>query len=419
MTGGGGRTYYRRKRLLKTIGILLIALLISGAFYAGQINGFRESYAAEDYGTEISVGTTVGAYVEGFYTGTTEEQKWQISLPKKGLYKVELWGPASQSGERGGYISATGLFSESDDIYITLGPGALIGANGANGSSSKSPVPSQGGYPGSGYLSGAYGGSGNVWYSSGTYPGGGGGAGASRTTTSSDISKSDIRLNSSSWANVILVAGGSGAKGGSCTTLGGAGGPGGEYTVIANGDVSEIGSKSLMNGTDGVSYVQSGGVSNGRTGGAGGGGGGSNYVDCYYFSSYSSLGSNNTGVSKFKISYVGNYKPSGTDESIVYMADKLAEAIANSGNGQSEAEPPNITVVAGLAFNIAVTKYDDMIAGSQDGITVTNDISGDGCVIISGTINDPGIHTYIINGKKFVITAIQEPNSSNVLVTFN
>lgn len=80
---------------------------------------------------------------------------------------------------------------------------------------------------------------------------------------------------------------------------------------------------------------------------------------------------------------------------------------------------PIITVVAGKPFEVAVNKYDDMATAVENGVTVTNSVVGDGCVVVSGTLNTPGIHTYKIAGKQFIITVVTEPNSSNVLVTFN
>ena len=356
---------------------------------------------------ELSITATNGAYIEQTYTLASGEQKWQLTIPEKGNYKIELWGPASSSGQPGGYIQATGLFESGDTFYISAGPGA---ARGDNYSSSVAT----GGKGGSGYLRGASGN--NGLYASGGCVGGSGGAGAVLAASSDSISKVDVRFNSSSWGNVILVAGGAGGSGGSGSPggVGGAGGAGGHYTVIANGSEPFQGSAASSNGSKGGDRSSTG------YSGAGGGGGGSNFIDCFYFQSFSTVGASNSEVAKFKISYAGEYVPSGTDETLMYMTQTLSQQMQTmtATIAKSSEAVPTITVIAGREFNYFLTQYLSIQTASAGGIEVVNSNPNDGLVEIKGTLSSPGWNSVIISGKQFLFNVLEEPDSGNVTVTF-
>ena len=113
----------------------------------------------------------------------------------------------------------------------------------------------------------------------------------------------------------------------------------------------------------------------------------------------------------------------GMAQSLANLPDNAAalERIAVAIENLPFDSVPRITVVAGKPFSVAVAKYDDMPSGSAGGVTVTNSVVGDGVVVISGTaaaFPSPGIFSVTVNNRVFSVTAVSEPDSSNVTVVF-
>lgn len=401
----------KNERLKKIGASVLIVTLFLGTFFAGGkiLNDFEEdAYAAEDYGTVLTLVPTKGSVASATHDNSTSVRKWQLTFPEKAVYKIELWGPGSSAG--GGYVSGTGVFDVTDTVYITLGPKALDRA-----------VAAMGGVGGSGYQSGNNGGSGSYNYNNQINSGGGAlGLGSVRMTGESDIYMADVRLNNSSWNAAVLVAGGSGARGGwgyNTSTLGGSGGPGGMYTSILGGTSSEIGNRSDSNGEKGRDVH--GHSTNGRLGSGGGGGGGSNFVDASFFPDYLSIGNNNIGVSMAKITYMGPYIPQTESEFIHDGLLKIAAAIAAAPAGGSSGQIMTINVVKNKEFNITVPNYDGMGNANKGGVTVVDSVIGDGVIQVSGTLSTSGYQDMIINGRLFVFHVVEEPDSSNITVLFH
>lgn len=143
---------------------------------------------------------------------------------------------------------------------------------------------------------------------------------------------------------------------------------------------------------------------------------GTNYLDQNYVTLID-MPNQSTSIS-FLVEYVKRTAEddSETMSTMAQNVGLIAQAIEGL-QGSSE-EIPHISVVAGREFQIMVVGNDDMTSGTVDGITVTNDTVGDGVIVISGTVSTPGAKVYKINGRKIAITALQEPDSSNVTVIF-
>jgi len=101
------------------------------------------------------------------------------------------------------------------------------------------------------------------------------------------------------------------------------------------------------------------------------------------------------------------------NKDVVQSINDLGVVIA--GNS----DVPVVSVVAGEEFSVTIGKYDDMQSGTVDGISATNSVVGDGVVILKGQIDSPCKKNITINGKRFSIMVLSEPDSSNVSAILN
>jgi hypothetical protein len=105
-------------------------------------------------------------------------------------------------------------------------------------------------------------------------------------------------------------------------------------------------------------------------------------------------------------------------QAILEAGSEMASAMSSmSISGGSSAV--QLTVIAGKPFAEQVVQWDDMESGSKSGVTVTNQVLGDGYISVSGMLSQAGWNNIIINGRMFCFKVIEEPNSANVTATFN
>lgn len=104
-------------------------------------------------------------------------------------------------------------------------------------------------------------------------------------------------------------------------------------------------------------------------------------------------------------------------QAILEAGREMASAMSSiSTSGGSSAV--RLTVIAGKPFTEQITQWDDMESGSKSGVTVTNSVLGDGYIVVSGTLAQTGWSNILISGRLFCFKVIEEPDSSNVTVTF-
>lgn len=77
-----------------------------------------------------------------------------------------------------------------------------------------------------------------------------------------------------------------------------------------------------------------------------------------------------------------------------------------------------LTVIADKPFTEQIVQWDDMESGSKSGVTVTNQVLGDGYIVVSGVLSQTGWNNIIISGRMFCFKVIEEPDSANVTATF-
>ncbi len=82
-------------------------------------------------------------------------------------------------------------------------------------------------------------------------------------------------------------------------------------------------------------------------------------------------------------------------------------------------EVPKIICISGKPYDDYISAYDDMVSASADGVTIVNESNNDRVIHISALFNTPGTRVLTIQGNPFIFKVIEEPNSSNVRVTFN
>lgn len=104
-------------------------------------------------------------------------------------------------------------------------------------------------------------------------------------------------------------------------------------------------------------------------------------------------------------------------QAILEAGREMASAMSSmSVSGGSSAV--QLTVIAGKPFTEQVVRWDDMESGSKSGVTVMNQVLGDGYIVVSGMLTQTGWNNIIINGRMFCFKVIEEPDSTNVTVTF-
>lgn len=80
---------------------------------------------------------------------------------------------------------------------------------------------------------------------------------------------------------------------------------------------------------------------------------------------------------------------------------------------------PTINVVKGQEITRWLSTYDDMDSVTQGTIQIINEDKTDQVIQLIATINTAGSQKVVINGYTFIFNVIEEPDSSNVNVTFN
>jgi len=80
---------------------------------------------------------------------------------------------------------------------------------------------------------------------------------------------------------------------------------------------------------------------------------------------------------------------------------------------------PTINVVKGQEITRWLSTYDDMDSVTQGTIQIINEDKTDQVIQLIATINTAGSQKVVINGYTFIFNVIEEPDSSNVDVTFN
>jgi hypothetical protein len=499
-------------KIKKTSILIIIPTLILATTFTGS--NFIPTYAATSIGELVEPGN----YIEKTFT---EGQDWSFYPTIDGLYTVELWGPSS--GNNGGYIRGVNIrLKPSDTINFYLGPGAIPGQTASQngnsgggyyqGSGTSRAIVANGANPSRSYLeinseivliaagAGASGAGGNGGYNTVGGPGSyltggpGGGAAAATITKYARCGQCDRVYT----RHIIQGAGGTGG-------IGGIGG-GVVHMKDIHNSINSVSVTDAGNGTVGASggngswtesnhFCASSGVTfygyNGAAGGYGAGGG-SSFVDLSKFVSYEALAGYNEGVSKLKITYIGEYVNEivsapqdiaipvsfntqkeevismlGTtitaitvegpmDLPVVWTCDTydptvplahifegtlgpLSGNVANSANVKARAtinvadvsqgdlyvmveslvETPTITVIKGRSFNIKCGKYLSIDSGSDREVTIQNNDKTDGYIVITGTFSQSGEFIRTINEKHLIFKVIEEPDSSNVNVTFN
>ena len=210
----------------------------------------------------MALSSTEGSYTDFAYTGGMQS----ATLPKKGLYKLEVWGAGgadgASSGAAGGYSVGYKVFEAGQLLYVCVGGAGGVGYN-AQGIG--------GGYNGGGGGGGAPG-----------YQGGGGGGGATHIANASGT-----LVDLAATTHIHLIAGGGG---GGPTYLsnrpGGAGGgsSGAAASLASAGTQSSAGTGSGYNtsytagsfgqgGQGCPTYHDENNMGDSRASGGGGGGG--------------------------------------------------------------------------------------------------------------------------------------------------
>lgn len=233
----------------------------------GSVESVKKTTIGENGQTTVDETTPIkeGQYANFGFTGGVQ----QFTIPKDGMYQLEVWGAEgggsessgninSGTGGKGGYSKGLKQFSKGDVVQVFVG--------GRGGSSTN------------GLAQGGFNGGGNGYASSDAEPGNGGGG------------ATDIRLGSASLTDRIIVAGGGGGGGEDTNDEGGHGGGLSGVGGIGN-NATQTGAG--LNGSLGIGastvYGDGGGGGGGYYGGGStqsstvgsdtnGGGGGSGYV---------------------------------------------------------------------------------------------------------------------------------------------
>lgn len=82
-------------------------------------------------------------------------------------------------------------------------------------------------------------------------------------------------------------------------------------------------------------------------------------------------------------------------------------------------EVPKIICIAGKPYDDYIPAYDDMVSASVDGVTIINESNNDRIIHIRALFNTPGTRVLTVQGNPFIFKVVTEPDSSNVIVTFN
>lgn len=338
--------------------IFIIVTLIIGSFMMGM---YFHQKAYADIGQLTNT--------DGYWSGTSVDNGVSTLVKQNGKYKVTITG-----GKGADYGTTVGGYGGALSGYINLISGDVLSIviyNGGGVSSTNATV----------------GGNAIMLFLNGTpVIGAGGGAGCNAYDSVKYTGQSVGANQPPTIINETFSAGG-----------------GGTWTRIRNSGAIET-----YSGSPGETWEECTPAAAGTAG--------TNYLDQNYVTLID-MPNQSTSIS-FLVEYV---KRTAEDDSetMSTMAQNMgliAQAIEGL-QGSSE-EIPHISVVAGREFQIMVVGNDDMVSGTVDGITVTNDTVGDGVIVISGTVSTPGAKVYKINGRKIAITALQEPDSSNVTVIF-
>lgn len=430
---------HRPALLMKAVSTLMVALLIVGSFYAGQFFSPDVSYAANINGpTVVGVDTSIGA-------GNA------CTIQVKGVYEILASSTAGENGNAPTGDGGRGGTGQSVRFTLNLNVGDVLtiqqntgGAGAEGGRKSKGSYTAIGG-------NGGNGGNGVIVLSNGDFllsvQGGSGGGGDGDQV--------------SSGATAAGGRGGTGgySAGGVCITSPGLGGAGGRAGIPPG--VGENGSNGTGLYID-TSKVSTYNMANGAYAGAWGcvltlRSEYKNDIATFqpislsvkYGTTYEQVLSKLPAVIKanctqglfeipvtwrcetFDETLPSVYTFEGTLGTLpgdvknplrIYPAGSVT--LVNVGAEQTfdklkQIEVPKIICVAGKPYDDYISAYDDMVSASADGVTIINENNNDRIIHISALFNTPGTRVLTIQGNPFIFKIIEEPDSSNVRVTFN
>lgn len=379
----------------KILSIFLVAVLLAGSFFIGNMLPRNEAYA-EEYGMQLNT-----LYKNGDLVTAYENSTFICEVP--GTYSIELCGSDGGKGADHGSSNGTGIggsggnpraicgeitLNKGDALYLTFIPGAssVFGGYSSSGGGGIGVYASLSSADTTTAIMIAGGG------------GGGGGAygiGPSNGGTGGTVSVTPLYITYGEWPNGA-GSGGSGAPGNDSYRTGYKGGP------------------DSMGGTGGTGGSKQGG---------GGGGAGRNAVCLDYISNVVSKDAESCTTAYATITLIddGSFTGEGANiaNAIITQGNTISEAIKGSGNSSTDEAPDVITVIAGIEFTLQVKGYKNTIGGTADGITVINNDLSDSYITIIGKIETAGDYSVVIDNCKYVFRAIEEPNSTNVTVLLN
>ena len=411
MTGGGGADNFIRKCIQKTASLILISAVIMGSYFAGNISGINESYAAPTQYDSIRDFKEVGDY---FYIAESTTGKTFLSASIReiehicsisGLYTLEITTPKGMDGRtvvdtQTGGLPGVGTPGQklSIDVKIVKGSKFTTYGSPSDGVGIKGVIQLAGGHGGYGQWS-----NGRDWgpgKGGDGYFGGNGGTGGQRNGTTGPAG-----------------TGGDGYVGGPGRAYGGNGGNGYIPGVGASGYGTTV-----SNGVAGTTYPMSSeyplnqavdGTVQYRTGGA--------------FPAFTTTP--NTGTEAIiKITLKQKMPELALSDGIIqveltqttaYEAQmSMAESLKKIANNR-EQSPVTMNVVGGKRFDFYTKGYSDTVGGTSEGVTVVNTDMTDDYIQVTGIINDSGPKEIIIDNRKYIFNVLTEPDSSNVTIIFN
>jgi hypothetical protein len=193
------------------------------------------------------------------FNGEGKVQTWTV--PKTGIYKIEVWGAGGNGGGLGGYISGDIALTAGKTLYIYVGKQGAAAENGKINSGGWNG----GGNSGGSDIPGTNGGN-----------GGGGGHGATDVRTKKASGADTVWNDETSLKSRIIMAGGGGGEsyaGGGVTFTQGNGGLGKAAGGAGkSSDGNNAAGGSTESGTPGAGGNGKRGGSRSRGGGGGGGG---------------------------------------------------------------------------------------------------------------------------------------------------
>ena len=314
----------------------------------------------------------------------TTSGSYTFTVPKSGLYKLEVWGAQGGSGMVNGvtkYAGGYGGYSKGE-IYLETDTILYISVGGQGGNATDAQSGGAGGYNG-----GGKGGDDSNYTSSGGNEPGGGGGGATHIATSSGL----LSTLSSSTSSILVVAGG----GGGSAYYGGGGSGGGINGTYGDSSSTIFGTQTSGNsfglGGDGIAATGgAGGGGAGYYGGGGGqsdstsGGGGSGYIGnsllkakymyCYNCTTSDEVNTKTYTTTNVSATPTANYAKSGSGAvKITFLGE---DSSAPVGTITASKDYNNINVSISATDDFGIDHYEYYLSTSStcptEGYTISN-----------------------------------------------